>query len=619
MAPHRPASAEPAPAAGEALRQRVVHAQVGLLFRNARLTSVTATPAACLFAWVFWDWGSHARLLAWCACMALVTLARIAQGAWYRRSLAADAIAWRRHFALLSTLEGLAWSAIGTWLVPTMDAGAERALALATLTGVISIGALVLQPSFAINLAFVVATLLPAIAMQFAQGDVVGTYAGCALAIYMGLIALESFKADKRIIELLTLRFEMAVLFEQRTDALQLAEERSRAKSRFLATMSHEMRTPLHAILGLTRLLREADAHPVPTTAATQLEAGESHALIEQAGEHLLTLIDDVLDFARLEAGQLRLAQAPFDLAALVRTLAALAAPAAAQAGLEVQVAVHVREPLWLHGDARRIRQILHNLVGNAIKFTRAGNIRIELQALPGPGARVEVHDTGIGIEEGELDKVFESFYQVEGAFDRRFGGAGLGLSISRELAHAMGGELSGASEPGGGSCFVLDLPLPAADAPPPPPPQDTAAAAARLHRLAGTVLLADDNPVSALVVQATLVQLGLCVRTAADGNEAVAAFKAARPDLVLMDCQMPHLDGFEATRAIRDHERQHGLPACVIVALTANAFDTDRERSLASGMDAHLTKPFRPENLVELLRRYLPAASDEDSPRASS
>ncbi len=603
------------PADGTALRQRVVHAQVGLLFRNARLTGIIAAPAACLFAWVFWDWGSHPRLLTWCACMALVTLARVVQGTWYRRSLAGDAIAWRRHFALLCTLEGLAWSAIGTWLVPSMDAGGQRALALATLTGVISIGALVLQPSFAINLAFVVVTLLPGIVVQFAQGDVVGTYAGCALSIYMGLIVLESFKADKRLVELLTLRFEMAVLFEQRTDALQLAEERSRAKSRFLATMSHEMRTPLHAILGLTRLLREADGQPATPTASTRLETGESHALIEQAGEHLLTLIDDVLDFARLEAGQLRLAQAPFDLVALVRTLAALVAPAAAEAGLEVQVVVQVSDPLWLHGDARRIRQILHNLVGNAIKFTRVGAIRIELHAPSGPGVRVEVHDTGIGIDAGELHKVFESFYQVDGAFDRRVGGAGLGLSISRQLAHAMGGDLRGESEPGGGSCFVLTLPLLAAQAP--LREDDVLDTASGPRRLAGSVLLADDNPVNALVVQATLVQLGLAVSVATDGNEAVAAFMAVRPDLILMDCQMPHLDGFGATRAIRAHERQHGLPATIIVALTANAFDTDRERSLASGMDDHLTKPFRPEDLSALLARHLPVAPDDDQPQA--
>jgi two-component system, sensor histidine kinase len=264
-----------------------------------------------------------------------------------------------------------------------------------------------------------------------------------------------------------------------------------------------------------------------------------------------------------------------------------------------------------VHGDEARLRQVALNLLGNAVKFTPSGHVRLSARWAPEGQLHLEVADTGPGVPEAARERIFEAFEQVDGSFARRHGGSGLGLSISLELVRAMGGSLACSGAPEGGALFTLALPLaPAARHEQPSAP----AAPAEPGRLQGRVLLAEDNPVNALVAVAALQRLGLEVQTVADGHAALAALmqQPDAHDLVLMDCQMPGLDGFEATRRLRAWERAEVRPPRPVVALTANALEGDRERSLEAGMDEHLPKPYGLAELQAVLARHLPPARDD-------
>jgi two-component system, sensor histidine kinase len=412
--------------------------------------------------------------------------------------------------------------------------------------------------------------------------------------VYLLLTVLEARTSEQRIRELIYLRLHTDRIAEERAQALRLAQRQSSVKGQFLATMSHEMRTPLHGILGLTRALRERDP------------SGDSLALIERAGEHLLTLINDALDFSKLEAGQVRLQPQVFDLATLIDDVVALSLPPAYEAGLTLTSRQHLPRPCWVYGDPARLRQVLHNMVGNAIKFTEAGSVTVVAKHNASRGrVRIAVHDTGIGIPADELPLIFEAFHQADGSFTRRFTGTGLGLTIARDLARAMGGDLAATSQPGRGSCFTVTIDLPQAEVDLPldlaPPPV--------MGHLSGHVLLAEDNPVNALVAQAVLTKLGLTVELTENGEQALQAFCAKQPDLVLLDCHMPVMDGIEAARQMRQHEKTLGWRATPLVALTASALQGDRERSLACGMNEHLAKPFRDDELAAVLGQFLKTA----------
>ncbi|OYU74045.1 MAG: hybrid sensor histidine kinase/response regulator, partial [Burkholderiales bacterium PBB5] len=268
-------------------------------------------------------------------------------------------------------------------------------------------------------------------------------------------------------------------------------------KNRFLATMSHEMRTPLHGMLGITRMLQRAPANAPPAERERQL------VTLERAGEHLLALITDVLDFSRIESGQLRLATAPFDLAALVADVGELTQVSGRDKGLAVAVVGPLDGPCWVHGDAARLRQVLINLTGNAVKFTDQGTVTLSLARRADGLTVLQVSDTGPGIAPDDLGRVVEAFHQGDGGPMRRHGGTGLGLAIARELVRLMHGELDGANLPTGGACFSLRLPLPACAAPVQATPEPA-------HRLAGRVLLVEDNPVNAMVAEAMLARAGL-------------------------------------------------------------------------------------------------------------
>ena len=572
------------------LDRRVNHAQMVMLFERSQTSTLAGMGFALLICFGLLPYVSPVACWLWFAVRVVVSVLRLHLTHRFFRSGLPTQATWRHWYTMTLLLDGFTWGLCAIWLVP-VGQPAVTALLLAALVGVAAVGAFVLQPSFHSSACFLVSMLLPLALYAFADGNRFGLYVGVGMLNFLMLVLLEVRRGEARIRELLTLRFTTDRIAEERAEALRLAQRQSSVKSQFLATMSHEMRTPLHGILGLTRLLQKRE----------HVQAGEQLALIERAGEHLLTLINDILDFSKLEAGQARLSPQVFDLAALIDDVVSLSVPTAFQSGLELTTRLHMPQPCYVRGDPARLRQVLHNLVGNALKFTSKGAVTVVARHRDGR-ARIAVHDTGVGISAEELPRIFDAFHQADSSFTRRYGGTGLGLTIARELARAMGGDLVCTSQQGRGSCFTVTVDLPVAAQPSPV----SAAAAAEARPLHGRVLLAEDNPVNALVAQTALKNLGLTVELVEDGLQAVASFRAAPPDLVLLDCQMPVMDGFEAVRRMREHEGEQGLPRTPVVALTANALQGDREHSLAAGMDDHLAKPFKDEELRAVLRRHL-------------
>jgi len=369
--------------------------------------------------------------------------------------------------------------------------------------------------------------------------------------------------------------------------AILQAESAIQARGRFLATISHEIRTPLTAILGFAELLLAS-----PERADLQ----ESLELIRDNGHYLLRIINDVLDYSKIEAGRLQLERETFAPAAFLGELCALMRVRAEAKGLSLKLELDPRLPAALQGDPTRLRQILLNLLGNAIKFTEQGRVTLRgrYQEDEPPRLLVDVEDTGIGLPPGDPERLFEAFVQGDPSDARAFGGTGLGLAISRSLAGLLGGDIALASVPSGGSCFTLSVPAhlePAAAC--------AGAPATAPQRLPGRVLVVEDNATNRVLIRLLLEALGTTVVDAPDGQAALAAVAAATPpfDVILMDIQMPGLDGYEVTRRLR--EQGCRTP---IVALTAHALDGHRERCLAAGCDAYCAKPIDRQELLGVL-----------------
>jgi len=388
--------------------------------------------------------------------------------------------------------------------------------------------------------------------------------------------------------------------------AAERAEAANRSKSEFLANMSHEIRTPLNGVVAVADVL-----------ARTQLDAQQREMveIVRSSGVTLERLLSDVLDLARIESGAIDIQREPFHLAEAIRGVAGLLSMRAQEKGVALEVAVPPEAETWVLGDVVRVKQIVTNLTSNAVKFTEQGGVRIEVTCEGGePGRplfRLAVRDTGVGFDPANKDRVFGRFQQADGSITRRFGGTGLGLAISRELAQLMDGELDCDSEAGVGSVFWVTLPLEITEAPV-SALDAVAAAGPAADQGPLRVLLADDHPTNRKVVELILQPLGVELVSVEDGRQAVEAYGAADFDVVLMDMQMPVMDGLAATRAIRQLERQQGRRRTPLLMLTANALPEHLDLSRKAGADRHLSKPITAEKLIQALLESAGDAGEE-------
>lgn len=593
--------------------------QVRLLYAQAHVGLLVTLVTSIVVTAMLWSAVDPTRLLLWQSTLIAVTLgrARLLWHYWHTTPAPEQLMRWGRRFVMWAGLTGVAWGLSGVLCFPSESLGHQFFLSL-VLCGMGVGSVAVFASEFRAFFAFLLPTMLPITFRLFLQGDSIYLALGSLSLVLMAALIALAHNLHRSLLESLRLRFENVALVQSLMVAKDRAEHASRIKSQFLANMSHEIRTPMNGVLGMTELLR---GQALPDEARGYAE--QAHA----SAKALLILINDILDLSKIEAGKVELERLAFAPHQVVTEVTSLFTAEAHKKGLRLLSDLQPTVPHTLYGDPYRLRQILTNLMGNALKFTHRGTVRLYVEALdvPEPGDIVlyfRVEDTGIGIAATTQEQLFQPFIQGDGSTTRQYGGTGLGLAISKQLVELMGGDIGVQSRPGEGSTFWFSvrfaIPQGAVagvtgDGVPQHHLRTLQAPATHDHMRAAyvpRVLLVEDNPINQAIAQAMLRALGYAVEIAETGQEALAACRQITYDVILMDCQMPDMDGCVATQTIRRQEAaQRHTP---IIAVTAHTMEEDRARCLAAGMDDYLSKPFSQDELRRVITRWLqtPAAS---------
>ena len=603
---------------------RVIQTQVTRLIEGSGFGGLVGFIMAILWVVLLWNKLPHVVLSVWLGFMALLFTVRtfITYSRMYdterKRSYVDIA---RRWYVLAVLITGAGWGITSTLMFP-YDRLEQVVLAF-ILAGVAASGVTLSNVAWVYS-GFVGLALVPLMVRLFYIGGEVYYALSAMTGLFMVVMILAVYRmylassdalrleyTNEELIQNLTqASLELENMNKELTDEIEYvkrmeqelkqardrAEEMSHAKGEFLANMSHEIRTPMNGVIGTLQLLSDTELGP-----AQQEYVDTAH----KSAHSLLTILNDILDLSKIEAGKLNLELIPLDLREIVTELITLHTMTAEEKVIELRADIDDKVPQVLIGDPTRIRQVLANLISNALKFTDKGHVLVRISVVSNDGRHAgisfEVEDTGVGIKEEVKDRLFNEFTQADGSTTRKYGGTGLGLAIVKQLVEMMNGQFGVESMPGEGSTFWFRIPMEISA-------EQTASQPLNQDgefkgTLNGRVLLVEDNPINQMVAQKMLEKIGIESTLASDGQEALNMLEQSEFDAVLMDCQMPVLDGFEATRRIRQQAEWQKLP---VIAMTANVMEGDREKCIEAGMNDYIGKPVVAADLKKTLARWL-------------